>query len=82
MGAWLTVNKEKSLYNLTQITFLEWFCHKNGISANEVKIEAIRELKKPENISQHIATYLGSFIPNFAVGIDPLQKLLRKEENW
>ena len=60
---------------------------KDGISADETKIQAIKKLKKPGNIAElrsflGLAAYLGSFIPNFADLADPLRKLLRKRQNW
>ena len=47
----------------------------------------MKKLKKLGNIAElrsflGLATYLGSFIPNFADLVDPLRKLLRKGQNW
>ena len=60
---------------------------KDGISADETKIQPLKNLKKLGNIAEmkgflSLATYLGNFIPNFADLVDPLQKLLRKGQNW
>ena len=60
---------------------------KDGISADETKIQPLKNLKKLGNIAEMkgflgLATYLGNFIPNFADLVDPLQKLLRKGQNW
>ena len=51
---------------------------KDGISADETKIQAIKKLKKTRNIAElrsflGLATCLGSFIPNFADLVDPLE---------
>ena len=51
----LTLNKEKCLFNLPKITFFRRVLSKDGISANETKIQAI---KKPRfsNISRKFYT--------------------------
>ena len=51
---------------------------KGGISADETKIQAIKKLKKTRNIAElrsflGLATCQGSFIPNFADLVDPLE---------
>ena len=83
----LTLNKEKCLFSLAEITFFGIVLSEGGISANETKIQAIEKLKKPGNIAElrsflGLATYLGNFIPNFSDLFDPLWKLLRKGQNW
>lgn len=60
---------------------------KDGNSTNETKIQAIKKLKKSENIAElrsflGLATYLGSFIPHFGDMVDPSKKQLRKWQNW
>ena len=82
-----TLNKEKCLFNLPKITFFGMVSSKGGISADETEIQAIKNRKKPQNITElriflGLATYLGSFIHNFGDMVDPLRKLLRKGQNW
>ena len=53
---------------------------KDGISADETKILAIKKLKKLGSITElrsfsGLETYIGSFIPNFADLVDPLGRL-------
>ena len=48
----LTLNKEKCLFNLPRITFFGMVLSKDGISADETKIQAIKKLKKPGNIAE------------------------------
>ena len=60
---------------------------KYGISADEIKIQVFKKLTKPEDMAElrsflGLATYLGDFMPNLADLVDPLQKLLRKGQNW
>ena len=60
---------------------------KYGISVDEIKIQVFKNLTKPEDMAElrsflGLATYLGDFMPNFADLLDPLQKLLRKGQNW
>ena len=60
---------------------------KYGISADENKIQVFKKLTKPEDMAElrsflGLATYLGDFMPNFEDLVDPLQKLLRKGQNW
>ena len=82
-GHGLTLNKEKCLFNLPKITFFGMALSKDDISANETKIQAIKKLKKPGNIAElriflGLATYLGSFIPNFADLVDLFTKASMK----
>ena len=79
----LTLNKEKCLFNLPKITFFGMALSKDGISANETKIHTIKKLKKRGNIAElriflGLATYLGSFIPNFADLVDLFTKASMK----
>ena len=60
---------------------------KYGISVDEIKIQVFKNLTKPEDMAElrsflGLAIYLGDFMPNFAGLVDPLQKLLRKGQNW
>ena len=53
---------------------------KDGISADETKILAIKKLKKLGSITElrsfsGLETHIGSFIPNFTDLVDPLGKL-------
>ena len=46
----LTLNKEKRLFNLPKIILFGMVLSKDGISANEGKIQAVKKLKKPGDI--------------------------------
>ena len=81
----LIFNREKCLFNLK--LHFEMVLSKDGISADETKIQAIKKLKKPGNITElrsflGLAIYLGSFKSNFSNFVDPLGKVLRKGQNW
>jgi transposase InsO family protein len=65
-------------YNLTR---------KNGIRAGEVKINAVKNWKPPEDVKQvkqflGLASFFRRTIQNFAIIASPLNKLTRKDSPW
>ena len=77
----LTLYNEKCLFNFPEIQFFGMVLSKDGIAADETKIQAIKKLKGSGNIEElrsflDLATYLESFMASFADMIHALRKLL------
>ena len=69
-----------------QVEYLGHIISEKGIAPTPGKINAIREAKAPENVSElqsflGTENYLRKFVPHFAELASPLYTLLRKGEN-
>lgn len=74
----LRLNKEKCQFNKKRIRFLGCYISKDGVEADDVKIEAITKLRIPENRKQlsrllGMVNYLAKYIPNHSVLTEPLR---------
>ena len=79
----LTLNIDKCQFNMTHIEFMGHVLSKHGIGMAKSKVEAIKEARQPETMSE-VRSFLGlvnfssRFIPNLATKAEPLRKLTRK----
>ncbi|CAB4030227.1 Transposon Tf2-9 poly, partial [Paramuricea clavata] len=83
----LTLNKDKCLFGVSNLTFFGHEVSASGVSPDTKKVEAIREARVPTNAAEvrsflGLATYCSRFIPNFATVADPLRLLTRKSTPW
>ncbi|CAB3992860.1 Transposon Tf2-9 poly, partial [Paramuricea clavata] len=83
----LTLNKDKCLFGVSNLTFFGHEVSASGVSPDTKKVEAIREARIPTNAAEvrsflGLATYCSRFIPNFATVADPLRLLTRKSTPW
>jgi len=81
------LNKGKCEFGVRQISILGHVVSPNGIEPDPTKTEAIKATPPPENVSG-LRSFLGTcgyvvkFIPNYANIVEPLRKLMRKEQKW
>ena len=80
----LRFNGEKCEFDKSSITFYEHVFSKQGVSPCPRKIEAIKSLKPPANVSElrsylGMITYCGRFIKDLATLTAPLRKLTKKD---
>eukprot|EP00102_Acyrthosiphon_pisum_P018369 XP_008190098.1 PREDICTED: uncharacterized protein K02A2.6-like [Acyrthosiphon pisum] len=80
-------NKEKIQYCKDKVTFLGHLFDQKGMSLNPSRIEAIKNLKPPNNRKElqrllGFINYVRSFIPNFSELTAPLRNLLKKNTEW
>lgn len=81
------IKLEKSKFGLDEITYLGCVINKNGIKPDPKKVEAIKEMTAPANITE-LRSFLGTinFYCKFISGIHklraPLDELLRKDVTW
>lgn len=81
------MNAEKCKFSMPSLTF---FGHKltgDGVSPSEEKIAAIQKARPPQSVSEvksflGLVHYTGRFIPDLATVSEPLQKLLRKNQEF
>ena len=86
-AAGVTLNKEKCSFSKHQVKFLGHIVDENGISADPEKMDAIRDMKAPTNITElrrflGMANQLGKFSHNLAELSQPLRELLSKKNSW
>lgn len=83
----VTLNVDNCLFYSNVIHFLGHKVNKDGISPDEEKIKAIRNIPKPTNVTE-IRRFLGminrlsKFSPNLAEKTKPLCELLSKKTQW
>ncbi|KAI5751278.1 hypothetical protein M8J77_006027 [Diaphorina citri] len=79
----LTLNRDKCKFFQKSINYLGHKIDEHGLHKMEDKILAIRNTKRPENVSElrtflGMANYYNKFIPDLASILHPLNQLLRK----
>ena len=77
-------NKEKCHFGKSSIKYMGHIISKEGVSPDESKIEAIKNLTIPtckEDVQRVLGmlTYVSKFIPNFSCKSEPLRSLLKKD---
>ncbi|GFS73976.1 retrovirus-related Pol polyprotein from transposon 297 [Trichonephila clavipes] len=81
--AGLTLNKDKCKFGCEKLKYLALIVNKEGIKADETKVQAIVDMKPPRN-SKEVSKFLGifqwyaKFIKNYADICEPLYNLKRK----
>ena len=83
----VTLNAEKCEFEQDNVKFLGHIVGKDGIKIDPSKVEAIKEMKEPSDVSElrrflGMVNQVGKYIPNVADLTMPLRKLLVKENSW
>ena len=79
----LTLNREKSKFYMSQLTFMGLVLTPKGIGPTEERVKAVLEAREPENASE-VKSFLGmvnfsaKFIPDLATVSEPLRRLTKK----
>ena len=78
------LNKYKQQTGLTEITFHGPRITKDGVKADEAKVEAIRDMPAPTNVAGvkrlcGMVQYMSRFLPDLAETIEPIRALTRKD---
>ncbi len=85
--AGLTLNSEKCVYHQPVVKFLGHIVSDKALSADPSKIEAIKALKVPEDVTSlqrflGMVTYLAKFSTNLSEVTRPLRELCKKDVEW
>ena len=80
----LTLNKEKCVFKVKEVTYIGHKLTQEGIKPDDEKVRAINDMPAPtdkKGVERLLGTvnYLGKFIPNLATVTEPFRVLLRKD---
>ena len=83
----LTLNKQKCLFGVSEITFFGFKISAAGVSPDGQKIDAIKNARCPTNPNEvrsffGLVNYCARFFPNLATEAELLRQLTRKGTEW
>lgn len=83
----IKINMEKCDFFHDKIEFCGYVIDKFGLHKNNKKIEAIKDMPRPQNVSEvrsfiGFVSYYSHFIPNVSKILQPLHNLLQKETKF
>ncbi|XP_047993534.1 uncharacterized protein K02A2.6-like [Leguminivora glycinivorella] len=83
----LKVKKDKCTFFADSVTYLGFVISKHGVHTCPEKIEAIKQVPVPNNVSElrsflGLVMYYAKFVPNISTILTPLYALLRKEVKY
>ena len=76
----LTLNKDKCVFKVKEVTYIGHKLKQEGIKPDDVKVRAIEDMPTPtdkKGVERFLGTvnYLGKFIPNLATATEPIRVL-------
>ena len=85
--AGLKARADKCIFLVPRVEYLGHVVNKDGISPTTEKVEAIRSVPAPRNVSElksflGLLTYYARYLPARADKLAPLYELLRKDQDW
>ena len=83
----LRIKRPKCRFMQTQIEFLGHVIDQHGISPAPGKVDAVVNAPRPKNLTElraflGLLNYYGKFLPDLATKLHPLNKLLKKQQEW
>lgn len=80
----LKIKKEKCTFFADSVTYLGFVIDKDGVHTCPKKVEAIKNVKVPTNVSElrsflGLVMYYAKFVPNISMILAPLYQLLQKD---
>ncbi|RUA05255.1 MAG: hypothetical protein DSY43_04955 [Gammaproteobacteria bacterium] len=79
----LTLNKDKCMLRMPELTFMGYLLSQKGIGPTESRVEAVVNAREPQNAGE-VRSFLGlvnfsaRFVPNLATTAEPLRRLTKK----
>ena len=79
----LTLNKDKCVLRMPELTFMGYLLSQKGIGPTESRMEAVVNAREPKNAGE-VRSFLGlvnfsaRFVPNLATTAEPLRRLTKK----
>lgn len=85
--AGLIINLEKSKFCCSEVKYLGFVVNENGLQVDPDKIQPVINYPVPTNLKElrkliGMASWYRRFVPNFSTVMEPLNKLLRKNQPW
>lgn len=85
--AGLKLHRDKCEFRKTEIEFLGHKISGTGITADPKKVEAIKDMDPPTNISElkrflGMVNFLGRYICNLSSTLRPMTQLMEKDKEW
>ncbi|MCG8045737.1 MAG: reverse transcriptase domain-containing protein, partial [Candidatus Thiodiazotropha endolucinida] len=85
--AGLKLNREKCEFRKSRLEYFGHIISDAGLSPNPVKVQSVRNLKAPENVTElqrvlGMINYLGRYIPDLSTIIKPMTDLLKSKTAW
>ena len=86
-AAGVTLKESKCVFLAPSVEYLGHVIDKDGLHPSPEKLRTIREAPEPHNISElksflGLLNYYSKFLPNLAVVLSPLYRLLKKDVKW
>ena len=83
----IKLNKDKAELRKTQISFLGHLVTKDGLQIEPEKLEAVREMPKPQDVEGvrrfcGFVNYLAKFLPKLSEVLEPTRQLTREGTTW
>ena len=83
----IKLNKDKAELRKTQISFLGHLVTKDGLQIDPEKLEAVREMPKPQDVEGvrrfcGFVNYLAKFLPKLSEVLEPIRQLTREDTTW
>ena len=80
----VTLNFKKCIFSKRHLEYYGYVFSEEGMRPSESKIQALREIERPENVSAvrsflGFANYLKRFIPDYSTITHPLRQLTKKD---
>lgn len=83
----LTINPEKSEFCCAEVKYLGFVVNRYGLQTDPDKVAPIRDYPAPRTVREvrkfvGMTSWYRNFIPNFATRVAPVNKLIRKKQEW
>lgn len=83
----VTLNKDKCQFGVQKVKFLGQLIDKGTVRADHGKIEAVKRLPPPKDVTElrrflGMVNHLAKFVPNLATKTKPLRDLLSTKNQW
>lgn len=83
----IALNRDKLKLRVKRVKFMGHVLTENGLEADPDKIEAIKDMPKPQSVEDAqrlngFVAYLSKFMPKLADVMEPIRRLTRKGTEW
>jgi hypothetical protein len=83
----IKLNKDKSVFRSTEISFLGHLVTDNGLKPDPNKVKAVLKMTTPTDVPgiQHLVgfvNYLSRFLPSLSDALEPLRQLTKPDVPW